>query len=358
MSEDNLILRTIIVSSILTIISFIVTAILTQKVKSEKNYVRNPEEVIEPILAEAIIDRKIGAKELIMSCIVELIHRGNLKNIENDKIQLINYNNISEYEMEILQLIFKNEGQIVTFDDIKEIFVQDNKKTKKFFNKFKIIKQKIENKLFDYKIYSKLGEKILKILKIISLDIIFISIYVLFAGVIVQEMIIISDLIKCIIITTFIAVIIGNIRGNLIKTILNISIFNIFSFVFWAGFISIAIYLKLGVYIIGRVYNHWEAILLISTIIILNIIILIKTNTHIFTEIGKSEFSKIQGLKQYIVDYSLMKERDLDSVIIWDEYLAYAVAFGIPNRITDKLGENLMNTNVILQKIEAILKLS
>ena len=45
----------------------------------------------------------------------------------------------------------------------------------------------------------------------------------------------------------------------------------------------------------------------------------------------------------------------LESTIIWDEYLAYAVAFGIPNKIIEKFNEGLMNTNIIIQKIESIL---
>ena len=43
-----------------------------------------------------------------------------------------------------------------------------------------------------------------------------------------------------------------------------------------------------------------------------------------------------------------MKERDLDSIIIWDKYLAYSVAFGIPNKIINKLYEELYNLNIII----------
>lgn len=355
--EDDEILKTIIVLMIISTISLIIISILTRKVKCEKNYVRETDGIMEPILAEAIIDKKIGAKELIMSCIVELIYRGNLKNIGNNKVQFLTDDKTSEYEKEILGLIFTHPNQIVTFDDIKKIFVVDNKETKAFLKKFKKIAQKIENKLFDYNVYSKVGEKILKIFKIISIDIIMICLYVLIVSVIFQEMLIIKNLITFIIIATIISIIIGKSNASLIESILNISIFNLVSFPIFVGFIAGAIYLNLGLFIFIQMYNHLDVILLISIVIMINMIIMYKSKTHIFTSVGKMEFAKIYGLKQYMIDYSLMKERELESVIIWDEYLAYAVAFGIPNKITDKFSENLMNTNIVLQKLENILKM-
>ena len=111
------------------------------------------------------------------------------------------------------------------------------------------------------------------------------------------------------------------------------------------------------IWIIFEGNKHIGTLIIIGIIFGMNILTYMKTKLHILTENGKYELSKAQGLKNYIQDYSLMKERELDSVIIWDEYLAYAVAFGIPNKITEKFGENLMNANIVLQKIENILKM-
>ena len=74
------------------------------------------------------------------------------------------------------------------------------------------------------------------------------------------------------------------------------------------------------------------------------------------TKVGKKEQAKLMELKKYINDYSLIKNRDLESVIIWDEYLAYATAFGIPNKITDSIYEGWYNLNLNLQVVENILK--
>ena len=39
-----------------------------------------------------------------------------------------------------------------------------------------------------------------------------------------------------------------------------------------------------------------------------------------------------------------------------DEYLAYSVAFSIPNKITSRFNEVLMNSNIILQRIDKFIR--
>ena len=75
------------------------------------------------------------------------------------------------------------------------------------------------------------------------------------------------------------------------------------------------------------------------------------------TEQGKEEKNKLLSLKKYIIDYSLIKNRELESVVIWDEYLAYAVAFSIPNKITEQIYEKWYDLNLKLQVFENILKI-
>lgn len=350
-SEDAETISILVVMSTITVITLIITLIITIKPRMQKKYVRNPEEVIEPILAESIIDRKIGAKELIMSCIVELIYRGNLKNIGNEKIQLIHGDNMSKYELEIIGLLFKGRNQIKTFEEIKEIFINNNQKTKDFFDKFNNIKNKIEEKLFDYNIYSKTGEKLLKILRTISIVGMIDMVY-MFLGImgVIDEHEYIYEIIKCTIWATGFAIFKVWFSKIKIETI------NIRK----TGRLGISLMSLLLVAILTLIFQGYKYIgtlVIIFIIFGINVLIYIKTNSHVLTKTGKHELSKAQGLKDYIVDYSLMKDRELESVIVWDEYLAYAVAFGIPNKIIAKFDENLMNANIIIQKIENILEL-
>ena len=47
------------------------------------------------------------------------------------------------------------------------------------------------------------------------------------------------------------------------------------------------------------------------------------------SEKGEELNKKIEGLKQYIKDYSLLKNKDKDALKIWEEYLIYSVIFDI-----------------------------
>ncbi len=87
----------------------------------------------------------------------------------------------------------------------------------------------------------------------------------------------------------------------------------------------------------------------------LNIYIAYHSQGIILTKEGKEEQLKLVELKNYINDYSLIRNRDLESVIIWDKYLAYATAFGIPNKITNSIYEKWYNLNINLQVVEKIL---
>ena len=70
---------------------------------------------------------------------------------------------------------------------------------------------------------------------------------------------------------------------------------------------------------------------------------------------GKKEKLKLLKLKNYIDEYSLIKDRDLSSTIVWDKYLAYATAFEIPNKVTDSIYESWYDLNLTLQFIDRIL---
>ena len=105
------------------------------------------------------------------------------------------------------------------------------------------------------------------------------------------------------------------------------------------------------IFLLPFAVSHITILIVFITLILMNIISFKNSKKHIFTEKGKDEYKKIAGLKKYIEDYSLMEEKNISSTILWEEYLSYAVAFGIPNKITNKINEKIMKTNIILQKI-------
>ncbi len=50
-------------------------------------------------------------------------------------------------------------------------------------------------------------------------------------------------------------------------------------------------------------------------------------NKFVKTQKGYDIYIKILGLKNYIKDYSMISERELEEMSIWEDYLIYAIIF-------------------------------
>lgn len=310
---------------------------------NKKAYVKDVNDVIDPIMAETIIDRKIGASELIMSCIINLIDKGNIEAINNDNLKLVHKKNISEYENDIIRLVFAGD-EVIKLSKIKMMFLCSVDGTKIFYDRFRRVKDKIKNSLYDKKIFDKNFKIILNIVKVISIKI-YINLFCAFIG--IHELL---SMIKYYNLVILILAILIAVLGfdRLINYLKNTD----------EGTIPILVVAGTGliIFIASGGFN-FIYLLLLFFLFIINTYIYQKSQQHIFTKYGRLEFIKIYGLKKYIQDYSLIKNRDLESVIIWDKYLAYAVAFNIPNKVMKQFNEGLLNANIMLQKIDNILKI-
>ena len=330
--------------AIISVIIFSVSFFINKKLRVN-NYRRETSGLVSPILAEAIVDGKIGLKELIMTTIIELNIRGNIKIINNDTLELKSCDNLEIYEKSIIELLFKNNK--ISFKEINNIFAKSNKETLEFSKKICQIKDLIIEKINSINIFSKeltIVNKVIVLLAIlitINLPQIFLD----FSSVLGE----VFFMMNLFVIIYYIKknknkntiqeeIISKNIKGK------NIMILIVFmSFIIFSTLIMIAKYN--GIFIL--------IILLISA---LNIYTAYRSQAIGFTKKGRAEQEKLIELKNYINDYSLIKNRDVESVIVWDEYLAYATAFGIPNRITNTIYEGWYNLNLNLQVVEKILK--
>ena len=333
----------IIISVILLIISLIIN-----KKKKITNYRRDTSNLVSPILAEAIIDGKIGLKELIMTTIIELSIRGNINIINNNTLELVSYDNLETYERSIINLLFKNKT--IKFSDINNTFVNSNKSTIQFTQEMSLIKKSLLEKIYSMNIFSK-GLTFFN--KAIGLCAILISInmpQILLNR--INSMGIVFLMISLLITFYYIKSNVGKkniqeeiITNNKMRNIIDARIVFIF-----ISTIFIIIVTSINV-------ARYHTIFFIFTLltIFLNIFIVYHSQGTILTKEGKEEQLKLIELKNYINDYSLIKNRDLESVIIWDKYLAYATAFGIPSKITDSIYEEWYNLNINLQVVETIL---
>ena len=75
-------------------------------------------------------------------------------------------------------------------------------------------------------------------------------------------------------------------------------------------------------------------------ILLINLIIAMVNRGKIKTilsERGYEEKTEWQGLKNFLNDYSLMKDRNAPDIILWEKYLVYATVFGISEKVLKQL---------------------
>lgn len=334
----------IVLFTTISILLFLVAFIINKK-KIVSTYRKETSDLLSPIIAESILDGKIGLKELIMSTIIDLSTRGNIKIINNEKIELISLNNLETYEKNIVELIFPRK--IMTFESINTIFTKSNIDALIFTKKMSVIRDSISNKLFSLDIFSRTLTKYNKIIKFFALLLTLNTCFVLLnfgleGPIIAANFIFIIFYIKKYIFTS------NSQKGFMFKP--NRKLFSrilffapLFLFLIITASISIAKY-------------YFEFFVIILLTLLLNLFTIHLCKDFALTPEGKKEQTKLMELRKYIIDYSLIKDRDLSSTIIWDKYLAYATAFGIPNKITDNIyDKNFYNLNLDIYILQHLL---
>ena len=80
-----------------------------------------------------------------------------------------------------------------------------------------------------------------------------------------------------------------------------------------------------------------SAIVIVSTIISMLIVEKAKKKVNIYTQKGVNEREKWKGLKKYMEDFSLLDEKEVPDIILWEHFLVYATAFGIAEKVLKQL---------------------
>ena len=61
----------------------------------------------------------------------------------------------------------------------------------------------------------------------------------------------------------------------------------------------------------------------------------------IYTKKGAKEFTRWKKFEKFIEEFSLIKEREHDSIAIWGKYLSYSIALGINNKCDKELYDSI-----------------
>ena len=112
----------------------------------------------------------------------------------------------------------------------------------------------------------------------------------------------------------------------------------------YATFILIFIYLLIVICFYGFMSFNLGIILafvifVVELIYIFSTIYLSKISKklNIYTETGTEERAKWQGLKNFMMNFSLLDEREIPELELWEQYLVYATGFGIAKKVIKKL---------------------
>lgn len=358
--DANIILKLFTtITGIFGVIVCIVYILKRAKIK-KGIYEREPKNVIEPIFAESIIDGQIDAKDLIMTCLVNLIYKKKIENIDNDSLKLIDVTELSDIERKVLSMLFDTtypieycKGKVVKLSALNNIFKKENKKSLNVNTRFIEIKQIIKNQLYELKILNKIWDIVLNQIKILS----FLNILnlIILLGLGVED---VFDKLKG---SFMLPILFMNILAYVMQ--LNKGVIYIMKIETTRkkGYVAIMLLMSIFMVIIGLADSlsniDMEMLIYFIILIIANIVIFKLSNTYVLTKKGKEEYKKAYMLKKYLIEYSLIEQRDIDGLIIFDDYLVYATAFGIPSKITSKIRENMLSLNIKLQVISKLLTL-
>ena len=78
-------------------------------------------------------------------------------------------------------------------------------------------------------------------------------------------------------------------------------------------------------------------ILLISTIVSMFLVAKEKKKVNIYTQKGVDEREKWKGLIKYMEDFSMLDEKEVPDIVLWEHFLVYATAFGIAEKVLKQL---------------------
>lgn len=121
-----------------------------------------------------------------------------------------------------------------------------------------------------------------------------------------------------------------NIKISKLKSITN-WVF-LFTFIFMIGGFSDS-EVKKYFLMVGIIFG----IILVGNIICVRILKSALNKMSSLTEKGLKEKNEWKALKKYMKDYSLLDEKNLPDIILWEKYLVYATAFGISKEVIEQL---------------------
>ena len=105
---------------------------------------------------------------------------------------------------------------------------------------------------------------------------------------------------------------------------------------------TFVIFTIFGLFFVLVLFISFYPFMIITKYIILYVIISTKHSKR--TNLGNEVNYKLDGLKNFIRDFSLLDEREKEEIKVWDDYLIYSVLFGDNKKIYDDMKDKVKYT--------------
>ena len=246
-------------------------------------------------ISSILMDKTIENDKDIIACILDLCARGYLR-LDNKVISVLDkdYSNLLSNEIYIMDNIVNNKVGDINYQTWHDLCVKDSKELELFDNYTEDITDIEDNK--EYNINN----------KACIIVILVISIILGFLTITVPS------------ISNNLAIFIGVDNTLIFKAISIICI----PFVSFGILIYACIIIKYLFFVGKSVYDYRESIYN-NTL----------TTRLIYTSKGIDEVKKLLSFKKFLKDFGEFKYKNLEEIILWEEYLSYAIMFNLTKDI-------------------------
>lgn len=295
-----------------------------QKVTKKSSEYKN---LISPILAELLIDGKIDIKNLMLTTIAELQIKKNVAIVNDNVIELLHKNNLNLHELYLVDMIFLDK-KTITFGEINDRFSYARFSTVDFVESMHKISVEMQTKLYETNVFSKKRTLILNIISYLAMIML-----IIFPAIILEttrnafyEFTVLTLIFSFVATVAFFSRLFS--KGDVIE-LLKFSVnpkqrkrYSISSFIL----VEAVLFLIL-------ISNIKYSFISVLGVYIINFITLNMAKNNVLSDKGLEERRKILELRNFLETYDFRKFENGESYIVWNEYFAYAAAFGISNPV-------------------------
>ncbi len=342
----NRITRTILLIGIMLAIYWIILLLIYEKDKKYKVSNINEEELFKkynPLIAGCIEGNRDILSRDIIAVILNLINKGNIKlTLKGEIKEKSFYKYIIEKVPEKENEMDKIESYIYNWvftkdEEILENRLKEMPKDKNANNKFKTLDKLAKRELNELGANNVSVPKIIRIINVILLiGAIILVIYHItklelnetfaLVGIFIPILIILAPIVITLIINIVIRLrhlITNNIQKingqKIVTTSVSIIVFTLI-------IMAITYWIFKEPKLIAD-----ELLISIAALIVITDNLMLKNNVKMI-----EDYSRLNSLKEKL-ENSLLNEKDIEHIKIWDEYLAYSVSFGIGEKIINKI---------------------